>query len=320
MKERSMVSFDWAMKRVLIQKANYEILEGFLSELLRRKIKIKNITESEFNKTSKKDKFGRADALVIADDGELIIIELQFDSQDDYFQRMLYGVSKSIAEYMNEGDKYSKIRKAYSINIVYFELGEGDDYVFHGFTNFTGLHTHNELKLSAKQQSLYTKEIPGELYPEYYIIKIRGFKDVAVDTLDQWIYYLKNNKIRDEFTAQGLDKARKILDYDNLSEEEKIIYKGDVRQERIRESEMETAYSDGEIKGEAKGEAKGLAEGLAKGLEKGEAIGLEKGEAIGLEKSVIRGYKKGHSIEIIADLTSLSKEKILKILKQNGLI
>ena len=252
MKERSMTSFDWAMKRLLRQKANYEILEGFLSELLRRKIKIKNINESEFNKTSKKDKSGKADALVIADDGELVIIELQFDTLDDYFKRMHYGVSKSISEYMNAGDKYSKVRKAYSINIVYFDLGEGDDYVFHGFTNFTGLHTRNELKLSTKQQSLYKKNIPGELYPEYYIIKVGGFNDIATDTLDEWIYYLKNNKIRDNFTAQGLDKARKILVFDNLSEEEKIEYNGDVRQKRIRDSEMETAYTDGLIKGFAK--------------------------------------------------------------------
>ena len=31
---RSMISFDWAMKRLLRNKANFEVLEGFLSELL----------------------------------------------------------------------------------------------------------------------------------------------------------------------------------------------------------------------------------------------------------------------------------------------
>ena len=43
MTTRSMISFDWAMKRLLRQKANFEVLEGFLSELLRRKIIIKHI-------------------------------------------------------------------------------------------------------------------------------------------------------------------------------------------------------------------------------------------------------------------------------------
>ena len=36
MTARSMISFDWAMKRLLRNKANFEVLEGFLSELLRR--------------------------------------------------------------------------------------------------------------------------------------------------------------------------------------------------------------------------------------------------------------------------------------------
>ena len=31
---RKLITFDWAMKRLLRSKANFEILEGFLSELL----------------------------------------------------------------------------------------------------------------------------------------------------------------------------------------------------------------------------------------------------------------------------------------------
>ncbi|MCL2131193.1 MAG: Rpn family recombination-promoting nuclease/putative transposase, partial [Lentimicrobiaceae bacterium] len=71
MATRSMISFDWAMKRLLRSKANFDVLEGFLSELLRREIKIKNIAESEGNKADKEDKFNRVDILVEADDREL---------------------------------------------------------------------------------------------------------------------------------------------------------------------------------------------------------------------------------------------------------
>ena len=75
-----------------------------------------------------------------ANNRKSVIIELQFYGQDDYFQRMLYGASKSITEHLQKGDKYENVRKVYSINIVYFDLGEGDDYVYHGVTVFTGLH------------------------------------------------------------------------------------------------------------------------------------------------------------------------------------
>jgi len=136
-----MISFDWTMKRLLRNKANFEVLEGFLSELLRRKIIIKHIGESEGNKTKKEDKTNRVDILVEADDSELVIIELQYDSVDEYFRRMLYSVSKSITEHIFTGEDYAKVRKVYSVNIVYFDLGTGDDYVYHGLTKFKGLHT-----------------------------------------------------------------------------------------------------------------------------------------------------------------------------------
>jgi hypothetical protein len=39
--ERTLVSFDWAIKYLLKNKADYVILEGFLTTLLGKKIKIK---------------------------------------------------------------------------------------------------------------------------------------------------------------------------------------------------------------------------------------------------------------------------------------
>ena len=254
-RSRSMISFDWAMKRLLRQKANFEVLEGFLSELLCRKIIIRHIIESEGNKTAETDKWNKVDIMVEADGKELVIIELQYDSENDYFQRMLYGVSKAITDHIHEGEPYSKVRKVYSVNIVYFDLGKGDDYVYHGFTNFTGLHTRTELQLTANQQKLYGKTVVGDLHPEYYIIKVRKFDDVAKNTLDEWIYYLKNNKIRDDFKAQGIDKARKVLAYDNLTDAEKKQYWRNIEERRIRYNEIETALLEGETKGLAKGEA-----------------------------------------------------------------
>jgi len=271
MKTRNMISFDWAMKRLLRNKANFEVLEGFLSELLHRKIIIKHIAESEGNKEKEDDKSNKVDILVEADDKELVIIELQYYGEDDYFKRMLYGVSKSITEHVFKGDTFSKVRKVYSVSIVYFELGLGDDYVYHGFTEFKGLHTRNELKLSERQKQLYAKTIVGDLYPEYYIIKVNGFDLAAKDRLDEWIYYLRTGNIRDDFTAQGLDKAREILAFDNLTDAEKRQHDRMLDDRRIRDSQIRTAFSDGEFKGLAQGKAQGLAQGLTQGLAQGKA-------------------------------------------------
>jgi predicted transposase/invertase (TIGR01784 family) len=255
MDTRSMISFDWAMKRLLRNKANFEVLEGFLSELLKRKIIIKYIGESDGTPTSEDDKTNSVDILVEADDKELVIIELQYFGEDEYFQRMLYGASKAITDHISKGQPYSEVRKVYSISIVYFDLGTGDDYVYHGFTAFKGLHTQNELQLSARQLQIYEKTYPGDLYPEYYLIKVGKFNDVAINTLDEWIYYFKNNMINDEFTAQGLKKAREILAFDNLSEEEKKQHSREIKARLLRDSQIRTSRGEGLFEGFAKGEA-----------------------------------------------------------------
>ncbi|MDR1342594.1 MAG: Rpn family recombination-promoting nuclease/putative transposase, partial [Prevotellaceae bacterium] len=139
-KSRVLISFDYALKRLLRNKANFDVLEGFLSELLLRDVKVKNIGEGESNQQYAEDKYNRVDILVEDTDGAVIIIELQFTQEIDYFHRMLYGTSKAITDRMHLGDQYITVPKAYSINIVYFDLGQGTDYVYHGKTHFVGLH------------------------------------------------------------------------------------------------------------------------------------------------------------------------------------
>ena len=129
MAKRRLISFDWAMKKKLLRsKANFEILEGFLSELLKEDVCILEILESEGNKEDKRDKFNRVDLKVKDRNGEIIIIEVQYEREFDYLQRILFGASKAITEHLHESDPYSKTVKVISVNILYFDLGQGDDY------------------------------------------------------------------------------------------------------------------------------------------------------------------------------------------------
>ncbi len=154
-----------------------------------------------------------------------MIVEIQNQQEYDYFHRMAYSTSKTITEYISVGEPYRNVKKIYSINIVYFDLGQGEDYIYHGKTDFIGLHKKDKLKLSDKQSELLGKKEPSEIFPEYYVIKVNQFDNVAKDTLDEWIYYLKNNEIKDNFTAKGIDKAKELWRLDNLSEEEQKKYK-----------------------------------------------------------------------------------------------
>lgn len=55
------IRFDWAIKRLLRNKANFGVLEGFLTVLLGEKIQIMEILESEGNQQREDDKFNRVD-------------------------------------------------------------------------------------------------------------------------------------------------------------------------------------------------------------------------------------------------------------------
>jgi predicted transposase/invertase (TIGR01784 family) len=255
---KPLISFDWAVKRLLRNKANFGILEGFLSELLHQDISIDRILESEGNQENEMEKFNRVDILAEDAQKQLIIIELQNNREVDYFQRMLFGVSKAVTEYINIGDEYIKVRKVYSVNIVYFDLGQGNDYIYHGSTHFTGMHTHEELMLSARQQQLFVRHAAGELFPEYYVIKVNQFNDIAKDTLDEWVFYLKNGDIKEGSRAKGLDEVREKLSTDRLNKEDKATYLRHLDNLSNQKSVIFTAKDEGIVEGLAKGKSEGL--------------------------------------------------------------
>lgn len=302
---RQFVSFDWALKKLLRSKANFGILEGFLSELLHEDIKIQSILESESNKHNDLDKANRVDLLVRNQKEELIIIEVQYDCQATYLQRILYGTSKVIAENIAAGDGYDGVKKVISVNIVYFDLGQGEDYIYHGTTKFIGLHKHDELKLHANQKQLYGTDDLYKVFPEYYILKINQFNDIAKDGIDQWIYFLKNDRIDKSFTAKGLKEAADKLTLMKLPPEQQKAherYYDDLRQQTDM---IVSNYKIGKFDGIKEGEKIGLKKGLEQGLEKGK-----------FEEKIVIARKmidQGITIDLIAKISGLTIEQIEKL-------
>jgi predicted transposase/invertase (TIGR01784 family) len=225
--------------------------------LLGEDVKIINISDPEGNQAHPEEKFNRVDILVENDKKELLIIEMQNSQEVDYFFRMLFGVSRAIIDHSQLGKRYEKVRKVYHINIVYFELGQGKDYVYHGTTEFRGIHCNDLLSLTDDQKNLFLKEKVSELYPEYYILRVEDFNNVAKDSLDEWIYFLKNNAIPIKFTAKGLPEAREVLQYDDLSEEEKKEYVYHINQTLFENNVVTDSKAEGKWEGLAEGRAEG---------------------------------------------------------------
>ena len=77
----SYIRFDWAMKRLLRNKANYAVLEGLLTTLLKEKVTICKLLESESNQEDEYDKYNRVDMLAENSKGELVLIEVQNNNE-----------------------------------------------------------------------------------------------------------------------------------------------------------------------------------------------------------------------------------------------
>jgi allophanate hydrolase subunit 1 len=134
------------------------------------------------------------------------------------------------------------------------------------------------LKPTSLQKKNYAVDKIADIFPKYYILKINNFNDIAKDTLDEWIYFLKNSEVKDNFKAKGLDKAKEKLRYENLTEEDKKMYN---RFQENRRIEISVEYT---AKLEAKQERN-----------------------IEIAKNAI---KKGSDNQFIADITGLTVEQI----------
>lgn len=288
------IRFDWAIKRLLRQKANFDVLEGFLTVFLKEKITIVEILESESNQLTADDKFNRVDIKALNSKGEIIIIEVQNTRELYYLERILYGVAKAITEHISLGDRYHEVKKIYSISILYFDIGKGSDYLYHGQNNFVGVHTGDTLQINVKERNGITPRMPKEIFPEYILIRVNEFNSVAVTPLEEWMKYLKDGIIRPDTTAPGLGEAREKLKYYSMSAKERNAYDAHISAVKVQNDVLDTAKLEGRLEGRLEG----LEEGLAKGREE---QNLETARNL---KSL------GVPAEIIAKATGLSAENI----------
>lgn len=292
------ISFDWAIKRLLRQKANFSVLEGFLTVLIGEKVRIIEILESESNQQTVDDKFNRVDIKAKNDKDEIIIIEVQNTRELYYLERILYGVAKAITEHISLGERYYEVKKIYSISILYFDIGKGDDYLYHGQNNFVGVHTNDRLEVTTKEKNALVHKLPSEVFPEYFLIRVNEFNKAAVTPLEEWVEYLKTGCIRPDTKTPGLKEAREKLIYYNMPKAERQAYDEHLSAIMIQNDVLDGAKLEGRIEGRMEGRMEGHIEGHMEGKIEG-------------RMEVARNMKElGVPIEVIMKSSGLSEEDI----------
>jgi predicted transposase/invertase (TIGR01784 family) len=232
MSERVLISFDWALKSILRQKDNFDILEGFLTDLLSEKIEIIELIESEGNKDAEKAKLNRVDLKAKDSTGKEIIVEIQYYSELDYLKRVYFGAAKSLTDSMAEGYRYDKVKKIISVSIVYFGVVQ-NGYIAHGKIRFDDMRGN---AVSVKGE---------EDLAEYYLIQPTWFDDNIKDKLDEWIYMFKHSKVRDGASATNIEKAADKLDRLKMPENERRAYRDFKDEYGIQEAQLLASREEG---------------------------------------------------------------------------
>ena len=307
------IRFDWAVKRMLRDKANFDVLEGLMKVLIGEDLRISEILESESNQETADDKFNRVDIKAKNQKGDIIIVEVQLTREIHYLERILYGVSKAITEHIALGNKYDKVKKVYSINILYFELGRGKDYLYHGTTAFKGVHTGDYLEVSTREKGVISMRSPSAIFPEYYLIRVNEFNSVAKTPIEEWLDYLKNDHIRPDTKVPGLQEARRKLAYMKMSKQERQAYDRHLENIMIQNDVIDTAREEGLSQGIEEGRAQGIEEGRAEGIKQGRAEGRAEGIEQGRAEERISNARNllsnGIPLDIVVKSLNLTDEE-----------
>ena len=300
------VKFDWAAKYILRDKADTSIFEELVSVIIGQPIHVIEFIESESNKTSKDDKFNRVDIKAKDCNGNIILVEIQQSFEYYFLQRILFGTAKTITEHIKEGNPSRDDKKVYSINILYFDLGEGSDYLYHGVNQLTGVNTGDTFQISKKEEHGIKLISSKDFFPEYYIVRINQFKDAGDSPLCQWMRYLKEGEIDSETTLPGLKEAIRKLQVINMTEKERKEYEEHLYNLGYQKNVMYGNRMEGERIGEERGEKRGF--------EKGKKLGIAEGKELGIfqekHEIALKMKKRGMDLKTIQQIIGLSDEEI----------
>ena len=233
---------------------NEDMLHSFVASMLElppESIKEIKITNTELPPETFSGKFSRLD-LSLKVDNRLVNVEIQVKNEPDYRDRTLFYWAKLYSSELKSGEDYGELKQTITINIINFNMFNGDDY-------------HNEVAAMIKG----TDEVFSDKFSiHFFELKKVGKMPNPDNSRELWLQFI-NADSEEEFEMISqtnvpiMQKAVKVI-YD-ISEDTKIREIARLREKALHD--------------EASALKNAKAEGEAIGLEKGEAIGLEKGKA-----------------------------------------
>ncbi|WP_339043805.1 PD-(D/E)XK nuclease family transposase [Cardinium endosymbiont of Tipula unca] len=266
---KPLISFDYAIKYLLKNKGDYDIIEGFISALLAiqgyKPVKINALLDGESNKETAELKRSIADLVVEDEDGNKYIVEIERTLTANFMHKACFNTSRLVVDSIYGNQNYTAIKKVFHISLLYFSKKEMNKPIYHGKTIIHEIDTENPIDMRIANQGFVVYE-HHNVFPEYFFISVLSFNGVINNELDEWLYVMKHSDTREDFKSLYMKKVAERLSILKMSTEERNAYYYYVK-EAMQAQDMLTAAK-----------IQGKEEGREEGKIQGEKIGIEKGK------------------------------------------
>ena len=307
MNPKTLISFDYAIKYLLKDKGDYDIVEGFISALLKTKgygrVKIIALLESESNKEDPKDKRSIADLIVEDEDKKKYIIEIERNVKDTFVHKACFNTSRLIIDNLAQREDYTQIIKVFHISLLYFPIGHHTGAIYHGKTVIHEIESNERLHIHLRNAETNEEFDATEILPEYFFISVPQFNDRLKDEIDEWLYVLKHDAVPETFQSSYMKKVADKLALIKMSEADRADYTAYMKKVYSDRDELEAALERGRFEGIEEGKAEGI------------AIGLEEGKAEERRTLFLKKKAKGKTDIQIMDEMEISFEELTTLKK-----
>ncbi len=281
---------DFVFKRLMGDREHIDLLAAFLQSVLdlsAKDLQILEIVDPQVGGQYPRDKKGILDIKVVTAQGKRIDIEIQVESQEWLWERLLFYTAAMVVEQIGEGENYDGIKR--SITIVITD---------HHLTEKTGRRYHHRFILHDPEA--------GRDYPN--LLEIRTLEIPKLppahdgSILWEWLkFFSARTEGEFEMTAKNNPTLKKVwgrLKELSADENERLLAQAREKERRDREAQIKTGYLRGEQSGLKKGRKEGIREGIREGTEKTQL------------EIALKALHDGMSMEVIARITGLSIEEI----------
>lgn len=264
-----LISFDFAIKYLLRDKGNYDIIEGFISALLKEQgyepVKILALLDTESNKEEYSQKKSLADLIVEDEHHNKYIIEIERQEVKNFVHKSCFNTSRSIVDQISSGNDFLSIKKIFHISLLYFEVGKSA--IYHGKTIVRELETQEKFNIHIKDDNGNIFDAT-EVFPEYIFISIPQFNDKVEREIDEWLYVMKNEEVSPKFKSTSMRKVAEKLDVLRMTTEMRNEYYKYMKEVSTYKDAIDTAEDKGLTNGRAEGRAEIIKTMIKQGIKK----------------------------------------------------